>query len=223
MSIQDALKNSFLEGFQSDISTVKICVTLLLATLIGVYIFFVYRYKSKAAFYSKDFNNTLLLLPVITAGIVLAMQSSIVISLGMVGALSIVRFRNAVKSSLDLAFLFWSISAGIIMGAGVYEIGVMLSLVVTVLLFAADFIPVKEPPYLLAVHGDDIDFDAEILPVLKANTRGYKVKSRSRTGTKCDMIIEIRSAKESEIMAQLSQNSKIKNVNILAHDGEVRF
>ena len=222
-TFQDILKNSFLEGFQSDISTIKICVTLLLATLLGAYIFFVYRYKTKSAFYSKDFNNTLLLLPVITSGIVLAMQSSIVISLGMVGALSIVRFRNAVKSSLDLAFLFWSISVGIIIGAGVYEIGVILSLVVTVLLFAADFVPVKEPPYLLALHGEDIDFDGEILPVLKASTHSYKVKSRSQAGNRCDMIIEIRSDKESEIIAQLSANAKIRNVNILAHDGEVRF
>ena len=121
MSFNDVIKNSVLEGFAStDITPAALAVVLGSSTLLGVYLYVVYRLASRNAFYSRDFNKALALMPVITAAIVLAMQSSIVISLGMVGALSIVRFRNAVKDPMDLVFLFWSISVGIICGAGLY-------------------------------------------------------------------------------------------------------
>jgi len=223
MKVNDVLKNSVLEGFRSDISTIKIMITLLFAAALGLYIFFVYRYKSKSSFYSKDFNNVLAVLPVITSGIVLAMQSSIVISLGMVGALSIVRFRNAVKSSLDLAFLFWSISMGIIVGAGIYEIALLLSVVVTMLVFALDYVPVSKPPYLLVINGEKVDFEKEIVPVISKYAPGYKVKSRTHSGTNCDIIIEVRTKNENNIIQELILIPAIKNVNILSHDGEVRF
>ena len=223
MSIKDVLKNSVLEGFQSDISTAKIVVTLLFATIIGVYIYVIYKQKTKSVFYSKDFNNVLAVLPIITAGIVLAMQSSIVISLGMVGALSIVRFRNAVKSSLDLTFLFWSISMGIIIGAGVYEIGIIMSAIVTILLFVLDIIPVSKPPYLLVINGEHIDFENEIKPIVAKHTSTYKIKSRTHSGNYCDIIIEVRTNTESLLLTELLGSKGVKNVNILAHDGEVRF
>ena len=114
MSFIDEIRVSILQGFETDITTTKIIVTLLFSFIIGVIIYFIYKYKTKSSFYSKDFNVTLIGLPVITAAIVLSMQVNIVVSLGMVGALSIVRFRNAVKNQLDLLFLFWSISVGII-------------------------------------------------------------------------------------------------------------
>ena len=106
MSFNDVIKKSILEGFNIDISIEKIIVTLLFAVVLGIYVFFIYKFKSKKSFYSKDFNAVLAGLPIITSAIVLAMQSSIVISLGMVGALSIVRFRNAVKNPLDLTCPF---------------------------------------------------------------------------------------------------------------------
>lgn len=104
MTFEDVIKDSILNGFNSDISTADILVVLGISLILGLYVYEVYRLKSKSTFYSKDFNNTLACLPIVTSGIVLAMQSSVVISLGMVGALSIVRFRNAIKSSLDLLF-----------------------------------------------------------------------------------------------------------------------
>lgn len=223
MSFKDVIKNSVLEGFQSDISTVKILITLLLAAAIGGYIYLVYKQKTKSVFYSRDFNNVLAILPVITAGIVLAMQSSIVISLGMVGALSIVRFRNAVKSSLDLAFLFWSISMGIIIGAGVYEIGIVMSAVVTIMFFILDLIPVAKPPYLLVINGESIDFEIDVKPVLSKYAPKYKVKSRTHSGIHSDIILEIRTKSESDIIKELIEIPAVKNVNVLSHDGEVRF
>lgn len=223
MSINDTIKNSVLEGFSTDISTIKIIVTLAFSLIIGFYIFFVYKYKTKASFYSKDFNGVLAGLPIITAGIVLAMQSSIVISLGMVGALSIVRFRNAVKSPMDLLFLFWSISIGIICGAGIYEIAIVLSLVLTIVLFGIDYIPGGNKSLLLVINADDIKIEEKINKILKKHSKNYKIKSRSISKNNVDLIIEFRSKYEKEIIIDLSKEKHILNVSLLTHDGERRF
>ena len=157
-----------------------------------------------SAIYSGDFNNALATLPVITAGIVLAMQSSIVISLGMVGALSIVRFRNAVKSSLDLTFLFWSISAGIIAGAGLYEIVIILSLIVTLLLLCLDFLPVGKAPYTVVINGEDIDVKSQLEPVLKKSVSSYKIRSVSKSKTRTDIVVQVRSKSVDNLAKELS-------------------
>lgn len=223
MSINDAIKNSVLEGFSTDISTIKIVVTLGFSLIIGLYIYFVYRLKTKSSFYSKDFNVVLAGLPIITAGIVLAMQSSIVISLGMVGALSIVRFRNAVKNSMDLLFLFWSISIGIICGAGIYEIGIILSLVLTIVLFVIDYMPTKNQSLLLVVNADDINIENRLNKILKEYSKTYMIKSRSISKNNIDLIIELRSKEEKKLINELSKENHILNVNLLSHDGERRF
>ena len=223
MSFNDALKNSVLEGFSTDISTTKIFVTLGFSLLIGIYIFFVYRIKTKSSFYSKDFNVVLAGLPIITTGIVLAMQSSIVISLGMVGALSIVRFRNAVKNSMDLLFLFWSISIGIICGAGIYEIAIILSIVLTIVLLSFDYIPTRNGSLLLVVNADDINIENKLNKILKQYSKNYVIKSRSISKNNIDLIIELRSKEEKKIISELSKEEHILNVNLLSHDGERRF
>ena len=113
MSFSDIIKKSVLDKFQTaDLSTTTISVTLGMAILLGLFIYFVYRMNSRSGFYNRDFNKSLATLPVITAAIMLAMGSNLTISLGMVGALSIVRFRNAIKDPADLTYLFWSISLG---------------------------------------------------------------------------------------------------------------
>lgn len=223
MSIQDTIKNSVLEGFVSDLSTVKIMVTLGISLIIGLYIFLVYKLKTKSSFYSRDFNSVLAGLPVITSGIVLAMQSSIVISLGMVGALSIVRFRNAVKNSMDLLFLFWSISIGIICGAGVYEIAIIISLVLTVVLFILDILPSSNHSLILVVNADDINVETKLNKVIKKYTKNYKIKSRNINKNNVDLIIELRCKKEQKLVSELSKDKHILNLNLLSHDGERRF
>ncbi len=102
MSTKDVIKKSILEGFSMEMSTFHVVLILLITVLLSVYIFYIYRLNSHSSFYSRDFNKTLAIMPVLTAAIVLALQASLVISLGMVGALSIVRFRNAIKNPMDL-------------------------------------------------------------------------------------------------------------------------
>lgn len=122
MSIKDVIKSSVYEslGGGTNLSARSILLLLAIAALVGIYIFMVYKLSSKSAFYSRDLNVTLAGMPIIVAAIMIAMQSNLLVSLGMVGALSIVRFRNAVKNPMDLLYLFWSISAGIIVGVGLY-------------------------------------------------------------------------------------------------------
>ena len=123
MSFKDIFKKSFLEGFAStEITTLTVVAALGVACLLALYIFFVYRVVTRKTFYSKNFNITLAGVTVITASLILTMQSSVVLSLGMVGALSIVRFRTAIKDSRDTVYIFWSIIVGICCGVGDYAV-----------------------------------------------------------------------------------------------------
>lgn len=223
MTFDVYIRNALKEGFNSDISTSKILVVLLMAIALGLYVYIVYRLKCKSSFYSRDFNNTLAVLPVITAGIVLAMQSSIVISLGMVGALSIVRFRNAVKNTMDLVFLFWSISLGIVVGASVFEIALALSFGVTVLLFALDLLPVRKAPYVLVIHACDKDSEKDLLPVIRKHAKSMTLRSREVVTGRLNMIVEVRTNEENALVSELSAMDGVEHVNLLCHDGEMRF
>lgn len=175
---------------------------------------------SRNTFYSRDFNKALALMPVITAAIVLAMQSSIVISLGMVGALSIVRFRNAVKDPMDLVFLFWSISIGIVCGARLYSIAIIASLVVTVLVFLLDLVPAGKAPFLLVVNGSDPDVEHALEPVLHRFAKSCRVKSRNLTAQGVDLIVELRTSKEAQLVHACAAVPGVESVSLLAHDGE---
>lgn len=221
MSVSDVIKKSVLEGFSySDITTVKIIVTLLVTYLIAVYIFLVYKMVTKSEFYYKNFNISMAVISVVTSGIILAMQSSIVISLGMVGALSIVRFRTAIKDPMDLLFLFWSIGTGIICGAGLYKIAIILAVLVTIGILILDMIPVRIGPYLLIINADNTEVEDDILALIKEAGTG-KMKSRNITAAGMDLILEIRVKKDKELVDRISKLKGITAVSLMAHDGEV--
>lgn len=168
MSIKDVIKKSVLEGFtQADISTTRVLITLGITLLLAVYILFIYKMQCRSVFYSKEFNITAAATSIVTAAIVLAMQSNIVVSLGMVGALSIVRFRSAIKNPMDLLYLFWSVSVGIVCGAGLFEIAIISSVVITITIFLLDLMPVNKPPYLLIVSSSDLGIENSLNDVLK--------------------------------------------------------
>ena len=165
MGFQDVFKKSFLEGFTSmDISAGRIMATFAVTCMLACYVFLIYRLMTRKSFYSKGFNVSLAALSVITAAIILAMQSNLVISLGMVGALSIVRFRTAIKDPMDLVFLFWSISIGIICGAGLFEVALLTCLVVTVLVLILENIPSSRAPMMLVVNLSDADGEVQPFP-----------------------------------------------------------
>ena len=224
MSFKDIFKKSFLEGFSSaEITTPTIVVALGIACVLALYIFFVYRIVTRKTFYSKSFNITLAVITVITAALILTMQSSVVLSLGMVGALSIVRFRTAVKDPMDLAFLFWSISVGIICGAGLAQVAVILSVVITVGILVLDNIPVAKAPMILVVNSNDLDAEDAITEAVKKYVKHVTVKSRNMTDAPLDLVMELRTAEGSALVRDVKKIAGVTAVSLLAHDGEVTF
>lgn len=224
MSFNDVLKKSFLEGFGSaDISTTNIVVTLMVTFVIGLYIFGLYRVVTRKAFYSKSFNISLVALAVITAAIILAIQSSVVISLGMVGALSIVRFRTAIKEPLDLVFLFWSISVGIICGAHMFELAVIASVIVTGTVIVLELLPDKKESLLLIVNAQDADVEEQLKEIISRHVKFYRVKSRNLTMDGMDMIFELRTKEGGSLVKSVGGIEKVTCVSLLSHDGEVTY
>ncbi|MCI9008203.1 MAG: DUF4956 domain-containing protein [Lachnospiraceae bacterium] len=224
MGFQDVFKKSFLEGFSSmDITTGKIAATLLVTALLALYIFMIYRLVTRKVFYSKSFNISLAALSLITAAIILAMQSNLVISLGMVGALSIIRFRTAIKDPMDLVFLFWSISIGIICGAGLYEVALVTSVAVTVCILVLDLLPVAKAPVMLVVNSSRMDGEGAVLEVVGKYAKSYKVKSRNLSKGRLDMVVELRVKDESGLVKETAELEGMISASLIAHDGEVTF
>lgn len=224
MSTGDIFKKSFLEGYASgEITTTTILVCLLIAGLLGIYIFFAYRILCRKAFFNKNFSIALIGLAEITAAVILTVQSNVVISLGMVGALSIVRFRTAIKDPLDLIFLFWAISVGIICGAGLALVAVLVSLVLSLLLWIFNALPVAKAPVLLLVSSSDLNAEAKILETARQHSKAAMVKSRSLTPEQLDLIVELRSADEAALSAAVMALAGTRSCSIVAHDGEVTF
>ena len=225
MSVKDVIKNSVYEslGGGTTMSAKTVILILLIACLMGVYIFLVYKLSSKTAFYSKDLNLTIAGMPVIVAAIMIAMQSNLLVSLGMVGALSIVRFLNALKNPLDLLYLFWAISAGIITGVGLYVLALVLSFIMTLLLFLIDKIPSAKAPELLVLRGTDQDIDyTSLYDLIRSRCRYYKEKARSTKNNETELIIEIRTKEKNLLLQDLNKTSYFTQVNCISHDGELR-
>ena len=217
MGFGDIFKNSFMEGFYStDVSLATVLLSMAIVCLIALYIFFAYRLLTRRTFYNKNFGISLAALAIITAAIILTIQSSIVISLGMVGALSIVRFRTAIKEPMDLVFLFWSISAGIICGAGLYSLAIIASLIVTVALLVLDLIPVTKAPMLLVVSSTDMEGENALLDVVKKYSKYYRVKSRTLSMGRMDR-------EEAALVKEASALEGMDSVSLLSHDGETTY
>lgn len=222
MSVKDVIKNSFLEQFGgSDISPTTIITVLLITAVLGIYILSVYRVMTKRSFYQKSFATTLVVVALVTSLIILAIQSSVVISLGMVGALSIVRFRTAIKDPLDIAFIFWSISVGIICGAHLYSVAIIGSIVVTIVMVAIQLLPNVKPVLLLVINADNSVSLKDLEAMIGDNTSFYRVKSRNVTASELDIIAEIRTNDEQDFIKKLSEYKGINNATIMLHDGEI--
>ena len=224
MTFSDIFKKSFLEGWQgAEIGAAATISVTFITFFLALYIFFVYRVITRKTFYSKNFNISLVGVAVITAAIILTVQSSIVISLGMVGALSIVRFRTAVKDPMDLMFLFWAISVGIICGAGLAEFAVILSLVLTFGVLFLDRIPVARAPMILVINTTDLDSESDILGVVNHYSDYANVKSRNRTADTLDLTIELRTNQGENLIRDVMTLHGMLSATLLSHDGEVTF
>ncbi len=224
MNAVDLFMNNLISNYTSgDVSVTYVAAILTITCGIACYIFAVYRMVTPKTFYSKNFNISIAVTAVITAAIIIAVQSSIVISLGMVGALSIVRFRTAVKEPMDLCFLFWSIAAGICCGARMTEVACILSAILTILVIVLDRLPVGKASMILIANLRNIKMEPDFVRTVEKHCRHYKVKSRNITAENCNLVIEVRVKQEYELVEKLSGMDGVVNVSLVSHDGEVTF
>ncbi len=222
MNLADMIQRTFWEGYASgslQISDILVC--LCTVVVISVYIFFIYRGIKKNSFYNKNFNLSLIALAIIIAAIIMTIQTNIVISLGMVGALSIIRYRTAVKDPMDLVFLFWSISMGIICGAGFALIAIISSLVLSVFLLVFSKISGPRGALILLVNANDFEAEDEIMEIVKSDCKVYSVKSRNLTKDHLDMAIEVFPSDQGALVKKLVGLDKVESASLVAHDGEV--
>lgn len=224
MSFNDVFKKSFLNTVSmADFTAGQILFIFGVTLLLSLYIFFIYRIFSRKNFYNKSFNVALAATAMITAAVIVTIQSSIVVSLGMVGALSIVRFRTAVKDPLDLVFMFWSLAVGIICGVGLFDIAGILSMVVTVMIFVLDRMPVAQSPMILMVQGVYCDLEDDIGTIVSEYTKLYKVKSRNITPERASIVMELRIKDGGGLVRRLSRIDGVEYVSIIDHDGEITY
>ena len=215
----DILKNSFLEE-TADFSIAAASVSLLSALFIGLFIFFIYKKTYAGVMYSKPFNTSLVLLSVLTTFVILAVTSNVVLSLGMVGALSIVRFRTAIKEPLDLVFLFWSISVGIILGAGLYSLAFLGSAFITVILLVLTGKVDSSAPYILMLQLENENAELQATEIIKNRFGKIIVKSKNITDGQPELIYEVKvKNNETSFMNELSAIEGIQSATLVSYNG----
>ncbi|MBQ2767480.1 MAG: DUF4956 domain-containing protein [Clostridia bacterium] len=220
MNFNDIFKSSFLENVSS-ISVLDMLLTLVLSFGIGLFIFLIYKKTYRGVMYSATFGTTLIALTMITSAVILAVTSNVVLSLGMVGALSIVRFRTAIKDPLDIAFLFWAIGAGIILAAGMIPLAVISSVVIGLILLF--FVNKKSHthPYMVVLNCDNHDVEVKAREFLKKNVIRCTVKSKSAVKGAIEMNIEVRlKDDDTDFINILSEMPGVNSAVIVSYNGD---
>lgn len=220
MTFKDIFKSSFLENVAS-VSLLDMGIALALAFCLGLFIFMVYKKTFNGVMYSSTFGVTLIAMTMITTIVILAVTSNVVLSLGMVGALSIVRFRTAIKEPLDIAFLFWSIGVGIVLAAGMIPLAVFGSVVVGVTLLV--FVNKKSytHPYILVLKCDGQDSENAakeyIIPYIERSI----VKSKTAQAGSVELNLEVRLKEEStDFVNELSQLEGVRSAVLVSYNGD---
>ena len=220
MNFNDIFKSSFLDNV-SAISVFDMLLTIALSFCVGLFIFLVYKKTYRGVMYSAGFGTTLIALTMITAIVILAVTSNVVLSLGMVGALSIVRFRTAIKDPLDIAFLFWSIGAGIILAAGMIPLAVIGSFAIGLILLI--FVNVKAPtrPYMIVLNCTDHDAEVAAREFLSKNVARSVIKSKSAVKGAIELNIEVRLKKDdTDFINILSEMPGVTSAVMVSYNGD---
>ena len=191
MTFNDIFKSSFLENVTA-VSILDIVLALTLAFCLGLFIFYIYKKTYSGVMYSSSFGVTLVALTMITTLVILAVTSNVVLSLGMVGALSIVRFRTAIKEPLDIAFLFWAIADGIVLAAGMIPLAVFGSVLIGVIILVFANHKDMSNPYIVVIRARDHASEEKAMDYLRANVKKCIVKSKTAQKGLVEVNLEIR-------------------------------
>ncbi len=220
MTFQDIFKSSFLENISS-VSIFDMVLALVLAFGIGLFIFLIHKKTFAGVMYSSNFGVTLIALVMITTLVILAVTSNIVLSLGMVGALSIVRFRTAIKEPLDIAFLFWSIAAGIVLAAGLIPLAVFGSVVIGLMLLVFANRKAHYNPYMVVIRCEDHESELSASKFLKSQVQRSVVKSKTAQKDLIELNIEIRLKDDNtDFINTLADMSGVSSAVLVSYNGE---
>lgn len=221
ISFIDIIKKSVLSNFASDISVTNTLITMSMAFLIGFFIFLLYKQIFSGVLYSKSFNVTLIGITMVTAMIIIAINSNLILSLGMVGALSIVRFRTPIKDPTDLIFIFWGAASGIVVGAGFYSLAIIASVMIGFVMFIFIKKSSFETPYLLVVNCDDDDSEKQVLSLIHSHTKRNNLKQKNVSLDNIELTLEVRvKDKESSFVNQISALVGVKNAVLISYSGD---
>ncbi|GAB6152774.1 DUF4956 domain-containing protein [Desulfosporosinus burensis] len=217
----DIIKKSVLSNFGADISIVNTLITMSVAFLIGFFIYILYKQIFSGVLYSKSFNVTLMGITMVTAMIIIAINSNLILSLGMVGALSIVRFRTPIKDPTDLIFIFWGAAAGIVVGAGFYSLAITASIMIGIVMFIFIKKTSFETPYLLVVNCDGDDSEKNVLSLIHSHTKRYNLKQKNVSQDNIELTLEVRvKDKESSFVNNISAIVGVKNAVLISYSGD---
>ena len=220
MNFNDIFKSSFLENITS-VSIVDMLLTLALAFGIGLFIFLVYKKTYSGVMYSPSFGGTLVALTMITSMTILAVTSNVVLSLGMVGALSIVRFRTAIKEPMDIAFLFWSIAAGIVLAAGMIPLAVIGSVIIGVVMLVFINRKAVHDPYIAVISCANAQVEKSATKYLQQNVEKAVIKSKTAQNGSIEMTWEIRLLKhDTDFITELSEMDGVKSAVLVSYNGD---
>lgn len=220
ISFSDVFKSSFLSNINS-FSALDVVLALGLAFVLGLFIFIIYKKTYAGVMYSDSFGVSLIAMAMITSLVIIAVTSNVVLSLGMVGALSIVRFRTAIKEPMDIAFLFWAIAVGIVLGAGLIPLAVIGSVIIGVIIVIFSTRKIGETPYILVVNCEDGDVEKIADAMIKEDAKKSILKSKSVTKMGIELTYEIRIKDENtEFVNKISACQGVTNAVLVTYNGE---
>lgn len=220
MTFSDIFKSSFLDR-ATEFAMVDFVIAMALSFALGLFIFFVYKKTYNGVMYSESFGLSLMAMCMITTLVILAVTSNIVLSLGMVGALSIVRFRTAIKEPMDIAYLFWAIAVGIVLGAGLIPLAVFGSLFVGVILYVFVNRKTTDRPYILIINCENQEAEHRALVLLRDKVKKQVLKSKTVSKSGIEMTIEVRlKGDDSDFLNEMLSAEGVENVVLVSYNGD---
>ena len=206
---------------RSSVSLLDMLLTLALAFGLGMFIFLVYKKTYSGVMYSSSFSGTLVALTMITSMTILAVTSNVVLSLGMVGALSIVRFRTAIKEPMDIAFLFWAIAAGIVLAAGMIPLAVIGSVIIGVVMLVFINRKAMHDPYIAVISCANAAAEKAAATYLRQNVEKAVIKSKTAQNGAIEMTWEIRLVKhDTDFITELSEIDGVNSAVLVSYNGD---
>lgn len=220
MTFKDVFKSSFLEK-ATEFSILDVTIAMLLAFAIGLFIFYVYKKTFAGVMYSASFGVSIMAMTLITTFIILAVTSNVILSLGMVGALSIVRFRTAVKEPLDIAFLFWAISVGIVIGAGLIPLGVIGSIFIGIVLLVFVNKKSSDTPYIIILNLENDQAEKDCMEKIRTMTKKNLIKTKTVSKNGIELTVEVRLLDMSaKLINELLTINGVNNACLVSYNGE---